>query len=180
VLPSARADASAQPALPEDPPMGDWGSFFVAEVGASATLAGLIFVGVSINLAKIIASPRLPNYALEALVALLAVLGVSSLQLVPRQPPALVGGEVLLVGLGAWGIVSALHWGNLGKVEHEHRQSVTVQVVLGQIATLPFVIAGVALITRGAGGLYWIVPGIMFSFMDAFVNAWVLLVEINR
>jgi hypothetical protein len=34
-----------------------WENFFVAEVGASATLTGLIFVSVSINLTKIMTYP---------------------------------------------------------------------------------------------------------------------------
>jgi len=128
-----------------------WGNFFVAEVGGSAALAGLIFVGVSINLTKIVASPRLPNYALEALVALLVVLGVSSLQLVPGQPPALLGGEVLVAGLTAWALVSTLHRHDLRTVERKYRRQLAAQITLGQAATLPFIIAGAAAIARGAG-----------------------------
>lgn len=51
---------------------------------------------------------------------------------------------------------------------------------MGQAATLPFLLVGLALIARGAGGLYWIIPGVVFSFLDAFYLAWVLLIEINR
>ena len=47
--------------------MSGWDSFFAAQVGASAALAGLVFVGISINLTKIIASGYLPNRAQEAL-----------------------------------------------------------------------------------------------------------------
>ena len=65
--------------------MSAWENFFVAEVGASAVLAGLVFVGLSINLDKIIAGSGLPGCALEALVAMMAVLVVSSLLLVPGQ-----------------------------------------------------------------------------------------------
>jgi hypothetical protein len=58
--------------------MTGWENFFVGELGASSALAGLVFVGISINLTKILASPLLPSRALEALVALLAVLFVST------------------------------------------------------------------------------------------------------
>lgn len=36
--------------------MPGWENFFVAQVGASAALAGLVFVGISINLTKIVAT----------------------------------------------------------------------------------------------------------------------------
>ena len=48
-----------------------WENFNIAEVGASAALLGLLFVGVSINLARIISLPGLPNRALLALIILL-------------------------------------------------------------------------------------------------------------
>ena len=57
----------------------DWANFFVAEVGASAALLGLLFVSISINLSKILSFRALPNRAFGALLALLAVLVVSSL-----------------------------------------------------------------------------------------------------
>jgi hypothetical protein len=48
---------------------------------------------------------------------------------------------------------------------------------LGQVATLPLVIAGVAVL---AGGLYWLVPGTVFPILVALFAVWELLVEINR
>ena len=43
-----------------------WENFLLAQVGASAALAGLIFVGGSINLTKILSLPALPARAFEA------------------------------------------------------------------------------------------------------------------
>lgn len=37
--------------------MSDWTNFFVVEAGTAAVLAGLVFVGVSINLDKIVSNP---------------------------------------------------------------------------------------------------------------------------
>ena len=85
-----------------------WDNFFTAEVGASAALLGLLFVGVSINLARIISLPGLPNRALLALIILLTILVVSSLLLVPGQSLTLVGIEVLVVGLIVWVTVTTL------------------------------------------------------------------------
>src|SRR5215212_5545579 len=58
--------------------------------------------------------------------------------------------------------------------------SVLLRVALGQIATLPLVVAGFAVLVGGLGGLYWLVAGMVFSTLVALFEAWVLLVEINR
>jgi modulator of FtsH protease len=79
--------------------VGEWREFFVAQAGAAAALAGLVFVGVSINLDKIVAIPSMPSRALEAMVLLVAILVQSSLMLVPEQSLRALGFEVLAVAL---------------------------------------------------------------------------------
>ncbi len=49
-----------------------------------------------------------------------------------------------------------------------------------QVALLPFVAAGFAVLVGGTVGLYWLVAGMIFSTVTALFEAWVLLVEINR
>lgn len=60
------------------------------------------------------------------------------------------------------------------------RQPFLLRVALGQIATLPLVVAGIAVLVGGLGGLYWLVAGMVFSILVALFEAWVLLVEIHR
>ncbi len=55
-----------------------WGSFFVAETGASAALAGLLFVAMSINLRRILEFPSLPGRAGETIAILVNALVISS------------------------------------------------------------------------------------------------------
>ena len=38
--------------------MNEWHDFFLAQAGAAGVLTGLVFVGVSINLQKIVSDPR--------------------------------------------------------------------------------------------------------------------------
>ena len=165
--------------------MGDWHDFFLAQAGAAGVLTGLVFVSVSINLEKILADPNsgLPGRAAEALILLVAVLTASTLMLVPGQSAALIGVEVLGVGLAAWGSVVAIQLPRLrdwGTIRSDLRSAFVLRVALGQIATLPLLIAGVAWLTVGLGGLYWLVAGTVFSILAALFEAWVLLVEINR
>ena len=77
--------------------MEEWHDFFLAAAGAAAVLAGLLFVGVSINLEMIMSNPvyGLTGRALEALLLFLAVLTVTCLLLVPAQGMMVAGLEVL-------------------------------------------------------------------------------------
>jgi hypothetical protein len=45
---------------------------------------------------------------------------------------------------------------------------------------LLYVIAGGLVVAHGVNGFYWLVPAIIFSFAVAILDAWVLLIEINR
>ncbi len=68
----------------------------------------------------------------------------------------------------------------LQTTEPKYRLPYMVNLVLTQLALLPYIIAGISVLTRGAAGLYWLVPAIVISFIKAILDAWVLLVEINR
>jgi len=160
--------------------MNGWENFFIAEVGASAALLGLIFVGVSINLTRIISLPGLPNRAFLALIILLTILITCSLLLIPGQSLTLVGIELLVVGLLVWITAIRLDVMILLKKEPQYRSSYMFNMALTQLALLPYIVAGIIVLTRGAGGLYWLVPAIIISFIKALLDAWVLLVEINR
>jgi len=163
--------------------MDSWDSFFVAEAGASAALAGLVFVSISINLQKILSFKPLPGRAMEALGLLLSVLALSLLLLVPRQPMALIGLEVLGVGLITWALVVTLVIKSIRDLMPGWRTPFIARIVMGQFAALPLIIAGVQILIQGessADGLYWLVPGFLFCFAQAALDAWVLLVEIKR
>jgi hypothetical protein len=45
---------------------------------------------------------------------------------------------------------------------------------------VPFVLAGITLALGTFGGLYWLVPGLIFSMTIGVATAWGLLVEIQR
>jgi hypothetical protein len=114
---------------------------------------------------------------------LVGVLTASILLLVPGQGKVMVGAEVLAVGLATWGWVVSIQLLRLrgwGTMRLDLRQAFVLRVALGQIATLPLVVAGIAVLAGGLGGLYWLVAGMVFSILVALFGAWVLLIEIHR
>ena len=114
--------------------MNGWEDFFVGELGAAAALTGLVFVGISINLNKIMASPYLPNDALEALTALVAVLFITSLMLIPDQSLVARGIAVLLGGLVYWVVIVLLQINTLRTVPPTYRNRILRIIVVYQLA----------------------------------------------
>ncbi len=147
-------------------------------------MSGLLFVAISINLDKILAVPHLPGRAAETLALLVGALIVCGLGLVPDQPMRLLGAEILVAGIAVWLFPTINQIRRHAQISFDLlRQflwrSVMV-VVLGQAASLPFMIAGALLLAGHASGLYWLVPGVTFSFIAGVLNAWVLIIEIVR
>ncbi|HXW19752.1 MAG TPA: hypothetical protein VEK35_04530 [Roseiarcus sp.] len=160
--------------------MDEWQNFFVAQVGASAALLGLLFVSVSINLARILSLPVLPGRAFGALMVLLVVLIVSSLMLVPGQPTWLMGVEILIIGLCAWVTIARIDRDTIKNAKSDHWARALSLIALNQTSLVLYVGSGVAMILAGKIGLYLVVPAIIASFIKATLDAWVLLIEINR
>jgi hypothetical protein len=156
--------------------MQEWSNFLVAELGAAAALTGLLFVAVSINLARILAYSHLPARAAESLMTLVSVLFVTTFALIPRQSAESCGIEIAATGVFVWAFQTLA----LLRTRKNRHQWYTVRVLMNQIPPIPFVIAGVLLAGSRSSGMYWIVPGTLLSFVAGIFGAWVLLVEIQR
>jgi len=158
-----------------------WGGFLTAQVGASAALAGLLFVGVSMNLKTILSAPFLPLRAFLALALLIGIVVISSLLLMPGQSSVAVATETLAVGLVMWLGGSFIELRGLRAIgESGSRTTYTANAVLLQFATIPYLVAAALLFAGRDAGLYWLAAGVILSTIKAVVDAWVLLVEINR
>jgi hypothetical protein len=160
--------------------IAEWNTLLAVEAGAAATLTGLVFVAFSINQSKIMAFPGLPGRAAESILQFLQVFLVSTFALIPRQPERILAIEFLTTGVVFWIAQVVLQLLYL-KVRTGHPWLWLVhRAILSQFATVPFCVAGIALLVGARGAIYWLVPGFAFSFVAGGVSAWVLLVEILR
>jgi modulator of FtsH protease len=162
-----------------------WDGFFGAQAAASAALAGLVFVGVSINLKAILEAPGLVLRSLEALILLGTLLVISVFGVVPGQSPDALGWELLVVGVLTWIWVTWVlvrsrpahaSWSD----GREVRLAFRLRVLIMQAATIPQVLGGLTLLIGAGGGLRWTVAATVGGFVGALFDAWVLLIEILR
>lgn len=159
--------------------MPGWNDLFAATAGASATLTGLIFVGISLNLKTILKYPALISRAFVSLTLLVCILTVSILLLVPQTSTSWIGIEILMVGIFVWIVVTATDFKSYKRTEREYKRSYFWSIVIDQFALLPYITSGLMLLF-GTHGLNWIVASIVLSFIKSVFDAWVLLIEINR
>jgi hypothetical protein len=155
-----------------------WHDYFVAALGASAGLTGLVFVAMSINLQEILKYPRLPGRAAGTLGVLLSILVVSCFALAPGQSLTVLGIEVLVTGVmvtaqAAW--VSTVH-----RSSGDPRTWTLTPLLTLTIPGLALIGGGLSLMAGGGGGFYWLLAATVLAFAAAAFNAWVLLVEIVR
>ena len=153
-----------------------WTVFLSVAAGVAATLTGLIFVAVSINLSRILEVPRIANRAAESILLMFGALLISMCALVPGLSSLVLGVEVALTGLMLWMLVTLLQYGAFAR---EFPRPL-ISIALAQVATILFCFAGISMATGTLGGLYWLAPGIILSMTAGVSNAWVLLVEILR
>ncbi len=166
--------------------MDGWDNYFVAMAGAAVAFAGLVLVSVSINLERIIKQPGLVGRAVEPLVVLFSLFVASSIVLIPGQRLRFYGYELLVLAI-AFAIV-------IGKVLHNQREQARQAEIAGLapgnsfrfrfsvcvITTLALFAAGAALALGHEKGVFFLVPAMVTGFLLSFVDAWVLLIEIDR
>jgi hypothetical protein len=161
-------------------PLSEWQTFFSVLAECAATLTGLVFVAVSINLAKILSSPGLPGRAAESITQFLQVFFICAAALIPGQTARALAFEILAVAVVGWALQLA------SQIKYARSRSghpawwMVERIVLTQLASIPLFLGVIYLRGESSTGPYWLVPGFFLSFFAGVLNAWILLIEINR
>jgi hypothetical protein len=159
-----------------------WHDFFVTIAQVGATLAGLLFVGLTISLSHLIGTEGYLTRAFTALFLLFELTLIGILGLVPGQSPAMLGLELVVTGLAVFTGIT-LFWKNFP----ENRNAVlggrgpkTVRYVLAIAGTLLPALSGLLLMLGWPGALNFLVPAVMSGLYLSIANAWVFAVEVPR
>ncbi len=160
--------------------IADWSNYLAAQAEVGATLTGLVFVAVSINLSRVLAIPGLTGRAAESLMQLLGIVGIATVALIPRQPIPFLGAEIVILSALFWIIQTVLQIRYLRQRTGHPPFWIVIRMLQTQCANLPFAVSGILLLRGSPSGFYWLAPGFAFSLAAGVASAWVLLVEILR
>lgn len=161
--------------------MERWHDLFLGELGAAAALAGLLFVSMSVNQERIFSLGRMADRAVEALAMLFLVIAIATLGLTPGQPACLFGAEIatLVIALLVW--LLPVQRAYLAHLDMAYRRRAGTLVLGVRFAIGTIAMSGAILVvTNRDWALYLLVPGVLGALAASLVDAWVLLVEINR
>jgi hypothetical protein len=157
-----------------------WDSFFIAQVGGSAALTGLVFVALSINLARIVEQSPLVGRAAEALVLLVQPVLVGLAILVPDIAMRTAGGICAVIVVGSFIMINRLILKGRALAKNRPAYEFRARVAMAELALVPAVVGTICLLAGSTSGLYWIALGAGAAIVVGIFDAWVLLVEILR
>ena len=160
-----------------------WHDFFLMTGTAAVTLAGLLFVAVSINVDTLLDSRRaaLLDLARQAMLALLMMLIISLIFLLPAWSPriqsaALIGSCLVPLGFTLRGM-------RLDATQGDHglgRGVLLRRRVLALVAYVGMLLVGVFMLRGQYEIMFFIVGPICMLFGNATGSAWEMMVEVGR
>ena len=151
-----------------------WRDFYAVAAGASATLVGLVFVGVSIQVGRQPLDARARLLGTMAVVNLLHPFWVSLAMLAPVTP-AVTAAALLALALVGLTVIIGIDRAQARLPRHEARVMVAYRFVVPLVAEAILAVGAVALIAGARSSVFAPAAFVVLMFLVGTENAWDLL-----
>jgi hypothetical protein len=153
-----------------------WGSFGEALAAVAGALTGLLFVALSVKGTALSKSRALTSRAAQTLVLFMTSVMIA-VMLVAPEPATAIGAELLALAAVAGAALLILDR-RAGQAREPGVARFVERYSPNTITAILVGLAGLTLVVRGGGGLYWLIPAVAASLIGGVVSAWLFLVRL--
>lgn len=153
-----------------------WATFGGAVSAVAGALTGLLFVALSVKGTALAASPALISRAAQTLALFMTSVLIAVVLVAPQRSTAL-GAELLALAVLCGAALLTLD----RRAGHAREPGIVRSVERFSPNTVTAILVGVAgltLLVRAGGGLYWLIPAVVASLVGGVVSAWLFLVRV--
>jgi hypothetical protein len=154
--------------------LAQWTDFFILVGTGSATLAGLVFVALTINLRGVAHDATHRYRAINMLTGFASIFLISALALMGHQPPAAVGIEWLVVAalaaaINTYGYVQAF------RLRSSLYALTLIRIIGGSLCYLGQLVGAAMLIDGIGAGVYVGAISLIATFVYLISGSWLLI-----
>jgi hypothetical protein len=160
-----------------------WHDFYLMVGAAAATLVGLLFVSLSLNVDVITRqeNAHLRVLAAQTFTGFLNVIMFAVLFLIPSQVPLGLGLPLLgISGYGLYETAARFMKTRRARPRGWGRGSIARRFVVPTLCFVAILAIAVSVLLGQTGGLYWLVPVMILLIVAASRNAWDLLLGLRE
>jgi hypothetical protein len=161
-----------------------WHDFYILAGTASATLVGLLFVGLSLHLRIVITSPEVRSLARVTLANFGAILFVTLFMVIPDDEStaafALIASGVASLVIASPSLVAAAQRGGRSpQMQRRDRARLILRFGLSAASFAAIIVAGGLLFSSSSSAFTWLVVAILVLLIISLRNTWDLLVTVG-
>ncbi len=162
----------------------EWQMFYATIATAAATLVGLLFVAMSLNVRMFARSGNigLKKLAVQTLTNFLFIIIFALIFLIPRQERFGLG--IPLICNGLVGLISTISnhrilLSNIPKGISQRKTYTRAAMTLGAFVIL-IIVAFLVMVRASTASLYWLVAPMILLLTSASLNTWSLLTQVRE
>jgi hypothetical protein len=163
--------------------LSGWHDFYLLAGTASATLVGLLFVGLSLHLRIVVTTPEVRGLARVTLANFGAMLFVAIFMVIPEDRSVaglqIIGAGLVSLGVAAPSLIAAARRRDWSfQMSPMQRVRVVMRFGVSGVSYLAIIVAGILLLSSRTAAFTWLLIATVVLLVVSLRNTWDLLVTV--